>query len=674
MRLSKARVCKYRSIRDSGWFDVESTKTILVGPNEAGKTALLEALQKINRPDGVRGFDPLRDYPRSEYNDITTGKVLPEDITIVQGRFCLEQTDKNEIPEDYWNCTYVIGRQLDNSYWHELIDAPSIPSFEAVRSDLIRLSAHVDSRFSITEDQGSFESKPSEELNEITSTWTIKDEITEAEAEELNGWLDRVLPWIDENNAKEERRCERVRKAIGTVTHHSRVLDILYNRLPVFVLFSDYFRVRPLIHLEHLAIRVESNLLDDEYYDYGNNCLLRLLGFSARELSDLGQASEPATGDLDSLQNYKDQLDTRSYQLNAASVRLTNEIQKIWMPDRNRHEADRLRVTADGQYLKVVVEDDLGVEIELDQRSGGFQWLVSFFIVFFAESQDEHENAILLLDEPGLSLHGLKQREFRTTISRLSESNQTLYTTHSPFLVGPDELDYVRVLEMIDRNDGTKVLTQVTANDPAGLLPLQEALGYDLAQSLFMMKRNLVLEGLTDLWYLEATAELLREAEIVDLSNKIALVPAASAGKVVYFATILHANKLKVAALLDSDAAGEQAAKQDVLVHKLGNNRILRTRDVYSGPVKKPEIEDLLRNTLVNVANQELGWDIGATSDAQPSRPIVNVFDSEIKEFSKYKLAKAYLRWTRQHVASDLQESEQEVWTKLINNINRALS
>ena len=673
MRLSKARVCKYRSIRDSGWFDVESSKTILVGPNEAGKTALLEALQKINSPEGVKGFDPLRDYPRSEYNDITTGKVRPEDTTIVEAHFYLEQSDREFIPEDYWNCTYVLGRRLNNSSWHILIDAPPIPSHKAVSSDLIRLAAHIDSRRTSTEDQESVEGTFGEDLNELSSTWTPEDVISKAAADKINKWLDGALPWVDEANEKEERRLSRIKEVISTVSLHNRVLRILHNRLPVFVLFSDYFRVRPLIHLEHLAERVESDILDDEYYDYGNNCLLRLLGFSARELSDLGRAAEPDAGDSDSLQNYRDQLDKRSYQLNAASVRLSNEIQKVWMPDQRRQEADRLRVIADGQYLKVVVEDDLGVEIELDQRSGGFQWLVSFFIVFFAEAQDMHENAVLLLDEPGLSLHGLKQREFQTTISRLSDSNQTMFTTHSPFLVGPNELDFVRVLEMKNRNIGTKVHTQITAKDPAGLLPLQEALGYDLAQSLFMTERNLVLEGLTDYWYVEATAELLREAEIVGLNDKISLVPAASAGKVVYYATILHANKLKVAALLDSDAAGEQAAKQDVLVHKLGNKRILRTLDAYSGPVIKPEIEDLLRNTLVNVANQELGWDIGSIADAHPSRPIVDVFSDKIQGFSKYKLAKAYLRWTRQHASSDLQESEQKDWTKLINNINQAL-
>ena len=211
---------------------------------------------------------------------------------------------------------------------------------------------------------------------------------------------------------------------------------------------------------------------------------------------------EPQAGDADALQKYRDQLDKRAYQLNAASVRLTGEDPKgPGFLMQKKAEANRLRVNADQQYLKVVVEDDLGVEVELDQRSEGFQWLVSFFTVFFAETADKHQNAILLLDEPGLSLHGLKQREFRTTLSRLAELNQTVYTTHSPFLVGPSELDLVRVVEMTDRSVGTIVHSKVTASDPAALLPLQEALGYDLAQSLFGQQRNLVLEGLTDYWY-----------------------------------------------------------------------------------------------------------------------------------------------------------------------------
>jgi predicted ATP-dependent endonuclease of OLD family len=320
------------------------------------------------------------------------------------------------------------------------------------------------------------------------------------------------------------------------------------------------------------------------------------------------------------------------------------------------------------------VEDNIGVEIELDQRSEGFQWLVSFFIVFFAEAKGKHKNTILLLDEPGVSLHALKQREFRKTISLLANENQTIYSTHSPFLVGPDELDIVRVVELTDRAVGTKVHTTVSSSDPAALLPLQEALGYDLAQSLFANQRNLILEGLTDYWYIEGIANLLKEAGNVALNDKIALVPANTASKIVYFATILTSHNLKVAALLDSDNAGDQAAHQEILVHRLGNKRILRTSDFTLPKIEKAEVEDLLRDTLVQVAISELNWDITSAIASAPDKPIIDLFQKVIgKEFSKYKLSKAFLKWSRDHVASDLTKPEIEGCDRLINAINSAL-
>lgn len=205
-------------------------------------------------------------------------------------------------------------------------------------------------------------------------------------------------------------------------------------------------------------------------------------------------------------------------------------------------------------------------------------------------------------------------------------------------------------------------------------MPLQEALGYDLAQSLFTQQRNLVLEGITDYWYLESTAQLLREAAIKDanLDEKTALIFANSAGKVVYYATILHAQKMKVAALLDSDAAGDQAAQQEHLVHALGNKNILRTKDFCSN-VLKPEIEDLLRETLITIVKDDFGVDVKSISDSNPTRPIVDVFTKEVSGFSKYKLAKSFVRWTRNNNASALSSNEITAWTKLIQTINKVL-
>jgi predicted ATP-dependent endonuclease of OLD family len=113
MRLAKARIQNYRSIVDTGLFEIEHFKTILVGPNEAGKTAVLQALQHINPPDSANKLDALRDYPRSKYNDISTGKIKPSDITVVEAHFELEPEDVSLLPPGYGSCTYQRGRRLD---------------------------------------------------------------------------------------------------------------------------------------------------------------------------------------------------------------------------------------------------------------------------------------------------------------------------------------------------------------------------------------------------------------------------------------------------------------------------------------------------------------------------------------------------------------------------------
>lgn len=671
MRLKTVRVRNYRSIRDTGEFDIEDGKTILVGPNEAGKTAILQALQQINAPKGTKGFDALRDYPRSLYNDITIGKVDPAETPVVTAVFALDEADNEAIPERFRGASYRYTRNLDNSATHDFVGGPAAPTYGQIKNDLARLAAHIDGRTVVAEGEPPSRAQ-SAALAALVSGWQDSRPLYISNSAKLKAWVDDAVLLVDEANETEEARLAKLQTALNFGVERDAGLKTLSARKPVFVLYSNYFRVRPTIHLRHLADRLDAKNLDDEHYDYGNSCLLKLLGFTARELSDLGATAEPAQNQVDELEKYRENLDKRTYQLNAASVRLTKEIRNVWKPSESRPEADRLRVQADGQYLKVVVEDELGVEVELHQRSEGFQWLVSFFVVFFAEASDRNQNAILLLDEPGVSLHALKQREFRHTVSRLAEHNQTIYTTHSPFLVGPDELDLVRVVELNDRNEGTKVHTSVTSTDKAALLPLQEALGYDLAQSLFAQERNLVLEGLTDYWYLEAVAGLLADGSGPKLNEKIALVPASSAGKLVYFATILHAQKLKVAALLDSDGAGDQAAKQDTLVHTLGSKAILRTRD-FIPDVVKAEIEDLLRDTLPIVARDALGIDVTSEVAAQPGRPIIDILAKADRNFSKYKLAKAFLRWTRENDGSALTEAERVVWGKLVTAINAAL-
>ena len=468
---------------------------------------------------------------------------------------------------------------------------------------------------------------------------------------------------IDEDNVKEINRISELTKAAKKNIFHNETLNLLNKTLPKFIYFNNYIKVKPLIHLKQLADRQDQQIIDDKYYDYGNLSLLKFLGYTPRELSNLGVENNSVDTD-----EFRKKRDERQYKLNASSIRLTNSITEIWNPNNSKDEASQLRVIADGQYLKVAVTDRLGAEIELDQRSEGFQWMVSFFIVFESQADNDYKNCILLLDEPATSLHALKQKEFIKTISKLAEKNQTIYTTHSPFMISQDELDLVRIVELTDRAIGTKVNNKIISNDPAALFPLQEALGYNLAQSMFTSKKNVLLEGLTDLWYLEGINSLLDK----NLDSNIALLPVGTSAKISYYASMLSNNDLKSVALLDSDGAGDKAATQDTVVNALSTKNILRTKEFLDREIKNSEIEDIIRETLAKVFQIEYGVEISAEELAS-DKSIVDLFKKSEKDFTKLKLSKAFLKWAREHTVNDLTDVETQSCQKLIETINRRL-
>lgn len=108
-----------------------------------------------------------------------------------------------------------------------------------------------------------------------------------------------------------------------------------------------------------------------------------------------------------------------------------------------------------------------------------------------------------------------------------------------------------------------------------------------------------------------------------------------------------------------------------MLVHSLGAKGILRTKD-FVPDIPKAEIEDLLRDTLPIVARDELSIDV-VDAVGMSRQPIIDVLAKADKSFSKYRLAKAFVRWSRDHDADDLSDTERDRWSKLINAINAAL-
>ena len=65
-----------------------------------------------------------------------------------------------------------------------------------------------------------------------------------------------------------------------------------------------------------------------------------------------------------------------------------------------------------------------------------------------------------------------------------------IYTTHSPFMIQPGKLERARVVEDRGRDGGAVISADVLTTDPDTLFPLQGALGYDLAQHLFIGPDN----------------------------------------------------------------------------------------------------------------------------------------------------------------------------------------
>jgi predicted ATP-dependent endonuclease of OLD family len=207
---------------------------------------------------------------------------------------------------------------------------------------------------------------------------------------------------------------------------------------------------------------------------------------------------------------------------------VTGEVTRLWK-DRKL----KIRFNLDGQHFDTLISDPTetyDVEVNLNDRSRGFQWFFAFYVSFAADtSGGKAANAILLLDEPGLYLHAKSQGDLLKHFDDDFE-NQIIYSTHSPFMVPTHRLDSVRTV-----NIANKVGTTVT-NNPTGdaktLFPLQAAIGYDLAQNLFVGPNNLVVEGVTDYWFLTAVNTHLSDAGKISLSSDLTLTPAGGAQKI----------------------------------------------------------------------------------------------------------------------------------------------
>lgn len=231
------------------------------------------------------------------------------------------------------------------------------------------------------------------------------------------------------------------------------------------------------------------------------------------------------------------------------------------------------------------------VSTSIVRRSSGFIWFFSF-MVNFARIRDQSPNRplVLLLDEPGTSLHGLAQRDFLKVLDGKLSEHQILYTTHQPFLVDADRLDRARpVVEEDDK--GTKVRKHAYKVDNDTLFPLQAALGYAIGQTLFVAPNVLLVEGTSDLIYLQLLSRAVEHKNRSGLDRRWAVTPVGGIDKMDTFARLFKGQQLNISALVDT--VGNKQAKIDKLVTEdiLGADEIVRIAEFTD--TEDADIEDL---------------------------------------------------------------------------------
>ena len=229
---------------------------------------------------------------------------------------------------------------------------------------------------------------------------------------------------------------------------------------------------------------------------------------------------------------------------------------------------------------------------------------------------------ILLLDEPGLSLHAKAQGDLlRYFDEQLRPHHQLIYTTHSPFMVDAQHFDRVRIVQDLsvetdsdalpEERQGTRVITEVLEATPDSLFPLQGALGYEIHQTLFIGPHCLVVEGVSDLLYIQTISASLQARGRPGLSADWTITPVGGANNVSTFVALIGAQTtLNVAVLIDFQRKDDQSIANLYKSKLLKSRNVLTFADYVAG--NEADIEDMFDPEFyLNLVNREFNASLG---------------------------------------------------------------
>jgi energy-coupling factor transporter ATP-binding protein EcfA2 len=624
MRMLRFRVVGFRSVEDSGWVDVDDV-TALIGENESGKTNLLVPLWKLNPASEDGKIDLLDDFPRNRYHEARATKEedLPVFITV---DFALSATiaqgiaDLTGAPQEdvavarvsrKFNGTYTVA--FPNAKGQDVIAGTTVADTLAKRRDDI---------VNVETDKPAYRRARDKMIAAIDETVSRFKDVFSLTHDQLNTARDLIL------NAK----STQISKASDLAKHADALvaeIDVFIVRstkqhpngnadagkkvaeeLPRFVYYSMYGNLDSEIYLPHVIDNMK-RIANGEKLGTRESAKARTLKvlfdfvrLKPEEIQALGRPPSHPQGPpyqptAEQIAETAEKTKEREVLLTSASTDLTAKFREWWKQGQHK-----FRFQADGDHFRIWVSDTKRPEeIELEGRSSGLQWFFSFFLVFLVERSDEHKDAILLLDEPGMSLHPLAQRDLSRFFEGLAVENQLLYTSHSPFLLDYDRLDLVKVVYVNDTG-----ATEISANlraaekEPSrtkSIYAVHAALGLSVSETLFIGGAPTIVEGTVDQIYMSlAKTRLIREGRIAP-SREIVFVSAGGARGVSTVASIVSfADDSLPPVLLDSDGPGKAARTSlEQGLYKNSKDRLFSIEEFTS--MADSEVEDLMPGSVL---------------------------------------------------------------------------
>ncbi len=651
-QLKKFRIQNFRSIIDSGWIETFDN-TCLIGTNESGKTNLLIGLWKLN-PANNEDIVPLIDYPRKKYVDYA--KTNGEEI-FVSGYYQLDESSVEIIKGLFKK-------------------APAVP-IEEEATEENNLDVEEDGQVKKAESKKT-------ELIEIASSEEVSELIINRK---YNGTYSFGFPKM-----KEETRIQ--------IKLSKKVQDQILDMIPKFVYYSDYGNLDSEIYLPHVISnfqridlgikereKVRSLKVLFEFVKLYPEDILRLGQEKfevqttikvhhhnpGQELSRESVEVKPTEGEIEKQRQQKKE---REILLQSASTKLTQEFRTWW-----KQGDYRFRFQADGNHFRIWVSDEQRPEeVELEGRSKGLQWFFSFFLVFLVESKDTHSNCILLLDEPGLSLHPVAQFDLVKFFNSLADQNQILYTTHSPFLVNPDNLANVKAV-FVDGVGSSSVSSDLRKNSKVAdksIYPVHAAIGLTISDTLLLGCQPVLVEGQSDQIYLQLIKNHLSGIGKYKNAKEMVFIPTGGVRGMSAVINIVSGRENDLPfAIVDSDKPGkEKADKLKKDTYKSERDKIIEM-DMILSKKGEFEVEDILPyEELAKVFSKRYrgkqdDFDYVVTAD----EPIV-------QQMEKFALENGYrleLGWKVelatdfynqfQHIAKKITEDTVKTWQALFDKL-----